>query len=273
MTKPSLRVHAAAAIALAIMSAPSGAWSQNLIQNGDFSALGTLNGTSSRLSNATPLPGWTATSVGANGGIGCVMIGVSNPATATPMCGTSYGSPSGAPYSYGTLAFFPGTPPGGGNVYAGDGAAAYAETISQTISGLTVGAQYTLTFYQAAAQQTGPTYTGSSIDQWKVSFGTKSQFSTAMNVAQQSGVNWASQTMIFTANSVSQVMTFLATASANAQPPILLLGDVSLKAVATPEPASVALLGIGFAGVAALRRKRARRQVSVDGDDQGIIKD
>jgi len=87
-----------------------------------------------------------------------------NNAAATPIWGTGYpaggNSVAGSP-SFATVWASPGAVPGGysGNILVADadGQAThpYATLLSQTVTGLTAGATYALSFYQAAAQQTG----------------------------------------------------------------------------------------------------------------------
>ncbi len=128
------------------------------------------------------------------------------------------------------------------------------ESISQTLTGLTVGQQYTVNFYQAHGQQTG--FVGNETMTWQVGFGGNTQNSTAMNVISQSPVTpWTPQSMTFTADGTSQVLSFLASGSTDV-PPFALLSGVSVEAVATsggtaiPEPEEYVgtLIGMGFAG-------------------------
>jgi hypothetical protein len=117
------------------------------------------------------------------------------------------------------------------------------------------GQKYTLTFYQAGAQQAG--FSGATTDQWQVTFGSSVQTSTVMDVPSGGDVAWNSQTMTFTATAASETLTFLAQGTPNSDPPFALLDGVSLTLV--PEPGSVTLLGFGAACIASLRRRRARR--------------
>jgi len=84
--------------------------------------------------------------------------------------------------------------------------------------------------------------------------------STNMAVPSQGvdAAGWEQSVITFTATAASQTLTFFAASSdtSSNEPPMLLLADVSLTKA--PEPATLALLGAGFAGLIGLR-KRARR--------------
>lgn len=155
---------------------------------------------------------------------------------------------------------FPNTSPDGGNFVEADGAKNYSGTIFQTISGLSVGTPYTLTFYQAAGQQAG--YTGSTTEEWAVTFGS-TQYSSQYALAQGGVGAWEKQTMTFIATATSQVLSFLAVGTPNGEPPISFLDGVDLEA-SVPEPASLTLISVGALGVAAVaRRRRAKRTKTV----------
>ena len=151
---------------------------------------------------------------------------------------------------------FPATSPDGGNFVEADGDGGFAGAFFQTIDNLVVGKSYTLTFYQAAGQQLG--FTGSTTEQWQVSFGSDTQFSSLYSLPQGGVGPWQQQTMTFTASVASQVLTFLAVGTPGGTPPISFLDGVNLSLSAVPEPASWAMMigGFGLVG-GAMRRRRA----------------
>jgi hypothetical protein len=160
----------------------------------------------------------------------------------------------------------PSSPPGGGNFIAVDGDASFVNSFTQTVNGLTPGTQYTLTFYQAAGQEAG--YTGTTTEQWQVTFGTQTLLSTMLTDPSHDFVPWEQQTLTFTATNTSQYLTFLALGTPDGLPPIVMLADVSLNGgappvgpVSAPEPSTVGLFASGLAGiifaVARIRKRRA----------------
>ena len=149
-----------------------------------------------------------------------------------------------------------GSPDGG--LYVGlDSNVNYRGTgISQTISGLTTGNQYAVSFYWAAAQQSG--FDGATTDKVQVSFGGSTQTTTIVSNADQGFVPWVQQTFTFTADGTSDVLNFLAIGTPDANlPPFVLLDGVHVNGV--PEPTSMVLLGAGLFGIGAarLRQKKA----------------
>ena len=124
--------------------------------------------------------------------------------------------------------------------------------ITQTVSGLQVGATYSLTFLSMSNHDGN----GATQD-WDVSFGGQSQAgeSTAPN-PNETG-NWVQSSMTFTATSTSQALTFVAQYLPGSVPEMLNLDGVVLEKVSSvPEPSSWALMLAGLGGALAIARRR-----------------
>ena len=128
------------------------------------------------------------------------------------------------------------------------------ESISQTITGLAKGAKYELTFYWAGAEQY--LSSGATTEGWTVSLGGGPTQSTITDHTPSHGFSpWTKVTMDFQASSATEALKFLATGGPSAtQPPFVLLDGVSLTSV--PEPATWAMLLVGFLGVGFAARRR-----------------
>lgn len=148
---------------------------------------------------------------------------------------------------------FPATSPVGGNFVLADADPNYRGAFWQTISGLTVGKKYDLSFWQAAGQQRG--FTGPTTERWIVSFGNDTVYSNTFHLPQGGVGPWEKQTFSFTASATSQVLKFLADGTPGGAPPISFLDGVSLQA-AVPEPATWAMLIVGFGAVGFASRRR-----------------
>ena len=254
-----------AVLAVLSVAAPSYAATVNFVTNGSFENFGTQTASFSINTDAA-LPNWTATPTG-NQILDCAV----KAGATTNLCGTTaFGG--GLQFYAG---FNPGSSPDGGNYVTIDADSAFETALTQTVTGLTVGKQYTLTFYQAAAQQSGfdfpsvnnqrpclATGTSRCVD-WQVTLGGVTQNSTNMILPNHQDVPWQQQIMTFTATASSEVLSFLAVADVAANsnlPPFALLDGVSLV-LATPEPDSFALVFSGLIAVPFLRRwlkKRSR---------------
>ncbi len=147
---------------------------------------------------------------------------------------------------------FKGASPDGGNFLGFDADQTYGSPMTQTIDNLVVGQQYTLTFDWAATQlrnRRGPT-----TNQFVVSLGGETHATQVVDVADQGFVDWAKVSFTYTATAASEVLQFVANGTPAGQPPFALLDGVSLTAV--PEPATWALMVVGFGLVGFAARRR-----------------
>jgi hypothetical protein len=210
------------------------------IQNGSFS---TTQGGAVASYFLTPgtsaVPGWTY-GAGMGTAYGCMVQGNAF----SPGC-NALGSVTG-----------PGFSPDGGNFLAIDVSSSNNAFISQVLAGLTLNASYTISFYQASINP-DPFTDGV---EWLVSLGGTllNPTPTVMKPAANSDTPWTLETITFTATAAeiaNPTLRFLANSTMAGGPPIALLDGVKLQ---VPEPASMALLGFGIAGLVGLRRRRAR---------------
>ena len=229
---------------LALTSVP--AFANNLVVNGGFET--TTNGPNLQFDRLTQATGWTSTptltaynfiyspgaadTTGATGEFGNVKL-----------WGPGTGSPNG----------LPATSPTGGNFVAAD-SAFQVGGISQTINGLTPGNSYTVSFWWAAAQQSG--FNGATQDQWSVTLGSQTQTTSFVTIPTHGFSGWMHQSFTYTATSSSEALTFLASGSPTGVPPFALLDGVSLNSPSTtPEPGTLTLMATGLVGVVGFVRR------------------
>ena len=143
--------------------------------------------------------------------------------------------------------------PNGGNFVALDGDAKLASTISQTITGLKVGKRYVLSFDWAATQLANRT--GATTEQLLVTLGGSTASTSVVPNPSKGFTGWFTETMMFTATSGTEVLSFLSNGTPRGLPPIAPLDGVSLTAV--PEPAAWVMFvaGFGLVGFTARRRR------------------
>jgi hypothetical protein len=218
----------------------------NLVLNGDFELIVNGSGGIGEFNNATYTTVTDWTSSGYNF--------IYAPGTADTTGGTgTFGTVKLWGPGTGSANGLTATSPTGGNYVAADGAFQVG-AISQTINGLTAGKNYVLSFYWAAAQQSG--FTGATTEQWQVSLGGQTQTTAVLPNVNHGFTGWMHQTFTYTATNTSAALSFLAIGTPNGVPPFALLDGVSLT-LAAPEPGSLALmlLGLGLVGVGVLRSK------------------
>jgi hypothetical protein len=247
-------VSALAALGLAANASAN----PNLVQNGGFENLssGAANEWYAGLSNGfnpgAVLADWSLSAGGSGivfGPGGADTTGaVLDPGINAGLWGPNSGSANG----------LPATSPAGGNYFADDDPVGFHATLSQSITGLTVGDRYRLGFYWAAGQIWEPAvggWNGPTQNQLAVSLGTETFSTPVLSIASHGFSGWLGQSFVFTATSSAEVLSFLfESPSSVGVPPAALLDGVSLAAV--PEPATWAVMLIGIAGLGAVARRR-----------------
>lgn len=228
------------AIAAALLPCAASAVPTELVTNGGFE--GTTNGFGQFSSNTT-VTGWSSS--GYN-----FVFDASNPG------GTVQGIFGGLSLWAADNGVANGltASPAGGNFVGADGAFQVG-AITQTLSGLTAGQKYDVSFYWGGAQQNG--FSGITTEQWIVGLGGITQSTAVLTNASHGFTGWRKTTFTFTAQTANDVLSFLAVGTPNGEPPFSVLDGVSVvSAVATPEPGALALLGLVGLGLVAVARRR-----------------
>ena len=254
----------------------------NLITNGNFTST-TLSG-SNYFTGSNILTGWTVSTSTTNfvyfqaaspGGLDATISQGGGSTFTIYNNATSAGNPSGSNHaaaSANVVNVQALTTAAGitGNVIVADGGSGDQSSFSTTVSGLTIGNSYTLTFEQAAGQQAGygclglPNYPNSACttDQWAVTWGTGGTAVTKTSALMTNPIggfqNWNAVSMTFTATTTSELLTFLASGEpSGTYPPVALLANVQLSS-GTPEPTSLAFMGLGLLALGVVTRLKKR---------------
>jgi hypothetical protein len=243
-----LKVASAGFKALALSVLAFSAQATNLVTNGSFET--TSNGPGQFDYNTTAT-GWTSTGDSYN------FIFASGSADTTGSNG-QYGNLQLWGPGNGSANGLPATSPDGGNFVGADGAFQVG-AITQIINGLITGNTYTVSFWWAGAQQSG--FDGATTDKWDVSLGSETHSTSVVSLPSHGFTGWMQESFTYTATTTgSEVLSFLATGTPTGVPPFALLDGVSLNANAVPEPETLVLLGIGVAGMLAVRRQQKNRR-------------
>ncbi|MEY2882971.1 MAG: hypothetical protein RL490_695 [Pseudomonadota bacterium] len=216
----------------------------NSFTNGGFEIL--TNGPG-QLTNNTVATGWTV----ANGGYTFAFA----PGTAdTSGANGQYGGLSLWGPGNGAANGLPATSPSGGNFIAFDGAF-QVEPLQQVITGLTAGKTYKVGFDYGFAQQAG--FDGATEQNWTVNFAGQSATTATYNLPNHGFSGWMHASYNFIANNATETLSFVGYGNLPV-PPFALLDGVtfSQESGAVPEPASWAMLLMGFGMVGAVARRR-----------------
>jgi len=195
----------------------------NLVTNGGFET--TTNGPG-QLGYNTSAAGWSTPAP--NGSYNFIFASGTADTTGSP---GEYGNLQLWGSNNGGIDVLPASSPASGNYVAADGAFQVG-AISQTLTGLTIGDSYNVSFYWAGAQQAG--FTGITTEQWQVSLGSQTQSTAIVTDPSHGFTGWMPQTFTYQATADTEVLSFLAAGTPNGEPPFSLLDGVSANLA--PEP-------------------------------------
>jgi len=258
----TMKIVALLASAAAVIAAPASAATVELVKNGNFSAVGGTNSSTTNfqfgddpLATGT-VTDWNMTSTAATRAAGNYAYNLLVNENRAQQNATGRYNYTGAEY----LSSVPRGTAGHGNFVVLDGDSSVSGYLWQTINNLVVGQDYRLTFDWAAGQLASRT--GATTDSVTYGFGSQIFSTPTVAVASGGSAPWQTVSQMFRATSTSQALGFLANGTPNGLPPVVLLDNVSLSAV--PEPATWGLMLVGFGLVGAGMRTR-RRSVAFAG--------
>jgi choice-of-anchor C domain-containing protein len=126
-------------------------------------------------------------------------------------------------------------------------------SISQDLTGLSVGQQYTVSFYAWGNPNAGPTVKELQVS----SAGINSFYSFDTTGHSNSNIGWALQTFIFVATSTTETLTFAGTTGG---PAGVALDNISIAA--TPIPGAILLFGSALGGLGFLGYRRKKQDAA-----------
>jgi PEP-CTERM motif len=245
--------------ALMLLLTSSSAYATEFVTNGDFE----MNGGNGQLGFNTNATGWTVPATPS-------YFFVFNPQSGGS--GTS-ADKSGANGQFGNLKLWgPGTgsnngltlsPEPNAGAFVGSDPAFQNGSLSQTLTGLTVGQALKVTFDYAGAQQFG--FDLATTEGWAVSLGGVTQDTALLSTPNHGFTGWQMASFTFTPTSSTEVLSFLSIGTAAAAlPPFALLDSVSATQT-IPEPSTWVMMVLGFAGLGyAGFRSNRRKPVAID---------
>jgi len=259
-------------VALAL-GTPTLVCAAEMVVNGDFSYSGSSQSLSSGLGSFQRMPNLNGWSIGqyGNGNASYLSIYEGHDYTPVPIWNNGK-TPTGSGGNY-TGGWDPGYT---GNILSIDGDYTYQTNVRQTVTGLTIGESYTLSFDYAFGQQQGSPGVNTGIRgivNWGGSFGgswTNGHFSGGTFYRTDPGEvtaalafdGWHTFTTTLVATATSELLGFSATGAGD--PPVMLLANVSLQSQdpppptpdTVPEPSGFALGAIALGCCAAYRARR-----------------
>ena len=259
--------------ATALTAITAGVAHANMIQNGTFAQTSPTKTVSTQFGTSYSAGNFITSWTGNNG----YEIWYPSASAATSEDAVGQYTGTGREFLWSAMA-----PPNGSSTFIGmdgDHGNGVASSISQLVSGLTVGTTYAVSFDWAGAQMASRTGATTEILGVSLTSGMQTnqnydygatpvtgggwngnwQLTSALNNASEGFTGWNSDTMTFTASAGSEWLNFLSVGSPSSLPPMALLTNVSL--VQAPEPGALALLGGGLLalGFALIQRRRAQR--------------
>lgn len=260
--KKIIKIAALAATFAVVAPAQAGT---NLLTNADFSEHPNLE-SFSRDVGGVIATGWTVYGFG-NGGIMEVIASADLDTMPNDNEGYSFWNSSN-----GGESTIPVPPNGAAYVLGQDSAPENDAYITQTLTGLTVGKTYSVTFDWAGVQlrtPDGSLWNGATNESWQVneggtydgagsqSFtGGTTQTTDVIQVDSHGFTGWEQASLSFVAGSSTEAFNLEAVSTSGGLPPFALLANLDVTAVPEPSSWAMMIVGLGAMGVFARRRRQ-----------------